>query len=155
MTEGATSLPSERQEAPSLLARLRQKLLVSLNDAAAVRAKFEEDVRKAEILYSQLRRLIADAQKAKEKFARAEDQFTSRSAELKTLDDLILNGWGHEDIPNGPVYGQLLALRACVQDFPRARALLEGKVRQAEQAVITFQKKHGLWDKDRDFNATS
>jgi hypothetical protein len=87
---------------------------------------------------------MANVKNVEARIQMAEDQFQSRQSILTEKDEEFLDKWGREGIPSGPDYGQWEAIKASVQDFPRARARLVRLLEAAKKELTDFEKKHAL-----------
>ncbi len=56
----------------------------------------------------------------------------------------MLTAWGNSQLPGGPNYRLLIEVNAAMTDYPRVRAYLEAKLRQATEALAEFERKLDL-----------
>lgn len=136
--------PDSPEFAPKtgLLDRFRLMLVASREEAEQAQARLEATTRQASALQNRLKALLTAVEEAESSLARADDQWAARKADLLAMQTGILEGWGNPAIPGGPTYTNLIALRAAVEDFPRARQHLLTKVTTAKRALVDFEKKY-------------
>lgn len=136
--------PTNPPKELSLLERLALKLSASQRDIAKTQAKLEQEAREAYELECRLKGLIDAVKRIGARIELADSQLQSRLRLIEARDESFLDTWGQSEMPNGPDYTQLVALKASIEDFPRARAQLIGKLEAAKKELADFERKHAL-----------
>lgn len=124
--------------------RLGLKLTASHQEIAKTQAQLEQQAREAYELQSRLKSLMASVKSAEERIKMADEQLKNRQSVIANKEEEFLDKWGNAAIPNGPNYDQWEAIKASIEDFPRARARLVGLLEAAKRELAAFEKKHSL-----------